>query len=427
MPYQPVVISLHGIRTRGEWQKRLCETLSSHGMTCVGADYGYLSLVGFLASAAFGGKIEWFRKKYEDIVNKYRQQLTDGALRRYPSLVAHSFGTMIAGLSMQKYEDIRFDKIIICGSILPPEFSWDLLFQRDQVSEVRHEYGMKDIWTRLGGRIVPHAGVSGAIGFGHSAPHFEEVVYEHYRHSDFFGDSHIESTWLPLLQKELPRFKVKHGREVKTVEEFEAIAKETFDIDARVFGTIPEYKEVEPDLSLAKQWLAVEPDVFTFLYDERAEKYVGYITALLVKPDRFEQVVSNGIVDKQMTPAVLASSHDGDAVCICAISIATDPAFRNVGEGYHTTQAYKLLSAFAQKLEYFARHRRVRVRQIAAVGWTDDGCRICEHIIGMKRVGKDKYGHPTYRLHLKASEMRKKRKPFKPLLRVAELYDELRL
>jgi ferredoxin len=427
MATKPVVISLHGIRTRGEWQKRLAEILSANGMISAAADYGYLSLLGFMLSAKFGGKIEWFLRKYEEIISDHHQALVAGGIRRYPSLVAHSFGTAIVGLSMVKYEDIRFDKMIICGSILPEDFPWDLLFQRDQVAEVRHEYGAKDIWAAIG-RFAPNMGTSGAKGFGHYAPRFVQQRYMQYRHSDFFSRLHIESTWLPVLMKEFPRLTIKHGRELRTEQEFELIASQTFEIDARIYGQIPEYKEVAPDSKLARQWLGIDPDVFTFLIDQHQQRCIGYITCLFVKPDRFDRLMDEGLVDKAMTPELLASSEDGKPVCMCALSIAIDPGHRDIGEGVLCSEAYRLLAGLCAKIEYLAVHRGVRVRQVGAVGWTEEGRRICENIIGMKKVAHDKYGHPIYKLRITRSALPKKeKKRFKPLERVVKTYEQMEL
>ena len=44
--------------------------------------------------------------------------------------------------------------------------------------------------------------------------------------------------------------------------------------------------------------------------------------------------------------------------------------------------------------------RSIRVTEIAAVGWTDEGRVICERLLKMKPVAKDAFGHPVYRLRM---------------------------
>jgi len=423
-----VVMSLHGIRTRGAWQKTLDENLSAADMICVAEDYGYLSLSGFLISSSFGGKATWFLQRYTAVRQKYDAKLADGAFRRYPSLVAHSFGTFIAAHSMIKYEEIRFEKMIICGSVLPPDFPWDLLFQRSQVIEVRHEYGMKDVWTTAC-RFLPHKkiGASGRQGFQLDHPNFTEEPYPEYEHSDFFGESHIQDSWVPFLRKESKRFSVRHGREIERIDDFLGIFETTSQLDHLVFGHLDNYGEIEPSIELAKRWISVEPDVYTFLVDQREGRYVGYINSLFVRPQAIENLIQNGIPDNQMTEEVLASSHEPGPLVLCALAIAVDPSVRNIGQGFHDTHVRTLLNGLCFKLEYYARHRRLMVSEIVAVGWTDEGRRICEGILGMRRVAKDRYGHPIFRLSMALDELKRKKRPFRPLLKVAKLYRELGL
>ncbi len=50
-----VVISLHGIRTRGKWQKELAPLLNQSGFTAVLSDYGYFNALELL--------LPWSREK----------------------------------------------------------------------------------------------------------------------------------------------------------------------------------------------------------------------------------------------------------------------------------------------------------------------------------------------------------------------------
>lgn len=63
-----------------------------------------------------------------------------------PSIVAHSFGTYIFGNALMRYPFLRFNKVLLCGSILPADFPWDVLVDRGQVQAVRNEHGARDTW-----------------------------------------------------------------------------------------------------------------------------------------------------------------------------------------------------------------------------------------------------------------------------------------
>ena len=121
--------------------------------------------------------------------------------RDCPSLVAHSFGTYILGNAMLKYDWLRFDKIILCGSILPVDFPWDELIKHGQVQSVRNEYGVQDILVRLVSWFVADTGPSGYRRFSrtHKRLEQEEFLYEH---SEYFDTGHMESKWLPFLRKQ---------------------------------------------------------------------------------------------------------------------------------------------------------------------------------------------------------------------------------
>jgi pimeloyl-ACP methyl ester carboxylesterase len=137
----PLVISVHGIRTAARWQKSLSDTLGLYSVPHRAYDFGRFSLSRFAWNRSRQRIINDFYDFYGDLV---REQLTHIHLDDYrsrPSIIAHSFGSYIIGYAMQKYSDIRFDKVILCGSVLPVDFDWSTLFHRDQVNFVRNEYG----------------------------------------------------------------------------------------------------------------------------------------------------------------------------------------------------------------------------------------------------------------------------------------------
>ena len=58
-----------------------------------------------------------------------------------PSVIAHSFATYLLGNALLHYPYLRFNRVLLCGSILPPSFPWDAIIDRGQVQAVRNEYG----------------------------------------------------------------------------------------------------------------------------------------------------------------------------------------------------------------------------------------------------------------------------------------------
>jgi serine/threonine-protein kinase len=141
--------------------------------------------------------VKWFREVYTHETQDKRVRLSE---RDKPSIVAHSFGTYILGNAMLKYDWLRFDKVILCGSILPMDFPWDKLIERGQVQAVRNEYGVQDVWVKLVSWFVAGTGPSGHKGFSvaHDRLLQEEFDYEH---SEYFDSGHMQAKWLPFLNE----------------------------------------------------------------------------------------------------------------------------------------------------------------------------------------------------------------------------------
>jgi hypothetical protein len=116
-----IIFSLHGILTHAEWQKRFSDVADVHGWNCRldRWSFGRFSLPAFLAPWSREAKLEWFREHYETETNDKNVKIDK---EQTPSIVAHSFGTYILGYALLRFDFIRFNKVIVCGSILPVGF-----------------------------------------------------------------------------------------------------------------------------------------------------------------------------------------------------------------------------------------------------------------------------------------------------------------
>lgn len=197
-----VVFPLYGIRTRGEWQSAFADLGAIDKWKCRRKrwNFGRFSLFQFLWPFGPGKKIKWFEATYGEEVNDRGLSLGTGEL---PSVVAHSFGTYIVGWALFTYEHLRLNKVILCGSILPTDFRWDLILQRGQVRAVRNEFGVKDIWVKLVRFFVPRTGPSGAYGFAYEHPRLQQQRFE-FNHSEYFADGHMKAFWIPFLNRREP-------------------------------------------------------------------------------------------------------------------------------------------------------------------------------------------------------------------------------
>lgn len=201
-----VICPLHGIRTLAVWQKVLSDLAGSRGWASRldRWSYGRFSLLAFLTPWTRDAMVNWLRRQYDAEIHDRRLDIEQG---QTPSVVAHSFGTYILGHTLLRFDFIRFNKVILCGSILPRDFPWDKLIERGQVQAVRNEYGVRDPWVKGVRCFVRGAGPSGASGFTCQHDRLEQEEFE-YDHGDYFGIDHMEDRWIPFLNRalsEIPR------------------------------------------------------------------------------------------------------------------------------------------------------------------------------------------------------------------------------
>lgn len=189
-----VVVSLHGIRTRGVWQKDLAPILSNAGFIPYPLDYEYFSTLRFLRKGSREKMVEWLQKELEDI--KARERV------RRLSIIAHSFGTFMTAAVIKKHAGLRFDKVILAAGIVRRDFDWGACFAREQVNFVRNDYGRLDIWPKIAQKLVPKAGSSGSERFQQNhAGRLEQKPFLKYGHSDYFCETHFRDEWIPTLRR----------------------------------------------------------------------------------------------------------------------------------------------------------------------------------------------------------------------------------
>ncbi|HXJ38958.1 MAG TPA: TIR domain-containing protein [Bryobacteraceae bacterium] len=191
------VFLLHGIKTRGKWQKDVSPLLSAQGLIPVPLDFGNFGARQLVWPPARKKKLQWLLGEYTRECDRLRCQS--------PSIVAHSFGCYLVASFLKKYSQVRFDSIIFCGSIVHPAYPWATLAARGQVKSVLNQYGGEDFWAWVVQWAVEDAGPSGYSGFGESTAMVHQQNHPEFAHSDYFFDLNYNQNWIPfLLGKPLP-------------------------------------------------------------------------------------------------------------------------------------------------------------------------------------------------------------------------------
>lgn len=200
------VILIHGIRTYGEWQLNVQKILEDYKIPSTAIFYDYFPTIKLLLNRFFGYSIQTkIEKQYHYIKSKHPEKKI--------SIIAHSFGTLLVTQLLLKKDDISFDKIILVGSIVNRNFSWQKMMEDNRVNRVLNECADGDIFPILAKKYIPLAGASGSSYFG---PNNDNVINERHSnqtHSSLLKDTNIqEKRWIPFLINN------SHTIEKKTVE-----------------------------------------------------------------------------------------------------------------------------------------------------------------------------------------------------------------
>jgi pimeloyl-ACP methyl ester carboxylesterase len=201
--FSPWLLLLHGMNTPGEWQQEVVYKfgLQSENSPFKIYKYGIRRIEPFFTLLQNCRTNDFRRDYYRAAAEAKKNGILDP-----PDVIAHSFGTLIIGRAMEKDKNIVFGKVILCGSILRPDFNWAKHVREGRVTLVLNHFGGKDFWAHIAVYAIPNSGPSGRIGFVETDQVKNQVFNvrsEHYEHSDFFKDENFliqfKRLWRPFL------------------------------------------------------------------------------------------------------------------------------------------------------------------------------------------------------------------------------------
>ncbi|MBR1266927.1 hypothetical protein JQ629_05325 [Bradyrhizobium sp. AUGA SZCCT0222] len=196
-PQRTVVILIHGIRTAAWWQSRVASIFSDElGATVIPLKYGYFDLFRFLCPFGFcrRGPIERLRKQLQGIRDNFGQARL--------VVFAHSYGSYALARVLLENSRFTFDRVILCGSIVPEDFDWDrvqdqiLTKDNDKRDAIINECGTRDVWPVFASSVSWGYGASGTYGFG------VQNVRDRYHpsgHSAYFASDFVRQYWVPAV------------------------------------------------------------------------------------------------------------------------------------------------------------------------------------------------------------------------------------
>ena len=159
-----VVIVLHGIRASNTtWVRDVEDEIRARdgGVDVVAASYGRFSAGKFALPATRRRFLGWLEDTYAE-----RLALNPKATFHF---IGHSNGTYLLGHSLWKIPGMRFDRVLLAGSVLPVGYDWRGRRETGQVGRIRNDRAARDIpvgilcaaLRGLGMRDVGTAGVDG--------------------------------------------------------------------------------------------------------------------------------------------------------------------------------------------------------------------------------------------------------------------------
>lgn len=197
-----LVITVHGIRTFGQWQVRLARLIrdADPATRIENYRYGYFSVLAFLLPPFRWLATKRFRKALRSIVSR-----NPGARI---SIVAHSFGTHIVAWGLRGLrlgERPKVHTILLAGSVLKSDFPWSDLQDDDTLYRVVNDCGTHDNILLLSQFLVLLTGMAGRLGFsGMTSDRFLNRYFVG-GHSLYFekagvpSDDFMKKYWVPIF------------------------------------------------------------------------------------------------------------------------------------------------------------------------------------------------------------------------------------
>lgn len=200
------IVAVHGIQRVNKWYETLqaMEKVKTEKITILPYDYGYFSGFKFTKKSKRQKIVEGFAKFYSDNFK------SNEAL---PSAIAHSFGTAVIFHAMDQYDVIRFDTIILCGSILNANIDLRKYFNTGQIKHIVNDCGAREWFVKYTWLLSKGYGELGKIGFQDIPPQFKESIQNRLAdksHSDYFLPLNMEVNWIDYLIKQSKKSEYDH-------------------------------------------------------------------------------------------------------------------------------------------------------------------------------------------------------------------------
>ena len=190
---QRVVFLLHGMRSsRDDWVHDIAPLLRKRlpDAEVVESSYGWISMLGFALPSVRRREIRWLQDQYTEYLARYPNATFEVA--------AHSNGAYLVGQALERVPSLRFHRIVLLGSVLPSDYSWEQRRAWQQTEAVRTDRSADDLvvailCNALRGLGMTDVGTSGWSGFDVSGGVERDVAWFHGGHSAALARNNLAS------------------------------------------------------------------------------------------------------------------------------------------------------------------------------------------------------------------------------------------
>ncbi len=385
-------MSIHGWNSNRDWQLILTRSINAIKLTSI--PYVYGRKIFKIFPWHLKADISKFKDWYFNAANNKNYTIDISKPYHRPSIIAHSLGSYILVKTLEKYPEIKFDKIFLVGSIIPENYDWFKLILNDQVSSIVYERSQKDWVVSLSFLITGSPKTCTRHGFLQKSSFIIETNVEHFGHGDFNYEEHYISMFKKYIYEKPHQLRIVHGKELSKQQILSKFSQ-TIAIDNEVYDD-KVYQSSPITTDKALRWYDTEPDIWLFIEDNFTKEVLGYINAVPVNDETYNAFINGTLKESDIEPASILSYDTATDYNLLILSIAIKRGI----EG-QTTSA-KVLEFLMMSFLY--RHLNAcKIKRFGAVGWTRAGENLCIGF-GMSSVKKDENEHPIFECDTRISK-----------------------
>jgi hypothetical protein len=178
------LVAVHGFNTVGEWQEEFSWRIAhKYRRRAPVLNYKFgLVRPGVL----FRWRHRQLAAQLGKRINAAGAFAAQDGLTDPPDLILHSFGTLlfVTMLAMKEFNDLRFGRVILSGSIVRPDFDWRQYLDTGRIDAILNHCGQQDWPVQIAILPIPESGPSGHSGFNDAA--VLNVLSQGYGHGTFW-------------------------------------------------------------------------------------------------------------------------------------------------------------------------------------------------------------------------------------------------